>query len=111
VSCRGYSLLQRRITDFGSEKSFERASRQVKEHYGLEVGATTVRRITQGHGQQLHGKPEWVQGKASGQRAAAQLIAETEGSMMPIVTRAPPHARSTQESSARLERGASGAGL
>lgn len=45
VTCRGYSLLlQRRITDLGSEKSFARAARQVKEHYGLEVGASTVRR-------------------------------------------------------------------
>jgi hypothetical protein len=55
------------------------------------VGATTVRRITQAHGQQLHGKPEWVQGKAPGQRAAVQLIAETDGSMIPIVTRDPAH--------------------
>ena len=93
MSCRGYSLLlQRRITDFGSEKSFERASRQVKEHYGLEVDASTVRRITQAHGQQLHGKPELMQGNAPGQqRAAAQLIAETDGSMIPIVTRDPAH--------------------
>lgn len=92
VTCRGYSLLlQRRITDFGSEKSFARASRQVKEHYGLEVGATTVRRITEDHGHRLHGKADLVQGKAPGQHGVAQLIAETDGSMIPIVTRDPAH--------------------
>jgi len=92
VTCRGYSLLlQRRITDLGSEKSFARAARQVKEHYGLEVGASTVRRITEDHGQQLHGKPDLVQGKASGRHGVAQLIAETDASMIPIVTRDPAH--------------------
>lgn len=92
MTCRGYSLLlERRITDLGSEKSFARASQQVQEHYGLEVGASTVRRITEGHGQQLHGKPDLVQGKAAGQHGVAQLIAETDGSMIPIVTRDPAH--------------------
>ncbi len=57
VQCRGYSLLlQRRLTDFGTEKSFERAARQLQEHYGLEVGASTVRRITEAH-EQKRGLP------------------------------------------------------
>ncbi len=87
VQCRGYSLLlQRRLTDFGTEKSFERAARQLQEHYGLEVGASTVRRITEGHGQQLHGKPELVQGPASVAGGVAQIIAEIDGSMIPIVS-------------------------
>ena len=112
VTCRGYSLLlERRITDFGSEKSFARASRQVQEHYGLEVGASTVRRITEDHGQQLHGKPDLVQGKAPGRHGVAQLIAETDGSMIPIVTRDPAHGGDQRKSrvlgwkEARLEIG------
>jgi len=90
VRCRGYSLLlQRRITDFGSEKSFERAARQVKEHYGFAVGASTVRRITEGHGQRLHGKAELVQGTADAPRGVAQLIAQTDGTMIPTVSMDP----------------------
>ncbi len=92
VRCRGYSLLlQRRITDFGSEKSFDRAARQMDEHYGLTVGASTVRRITQDHGEQLHGKTEWVQGTAEAQGSVAQIIVETDGTMIPTVTTDPSH--------------------
>jgi len=90
VRCRGYSLLlQRRITDFGSEKSFDRAVRQMKEHYDLSVGASTVRRITEAHGQRLHGRAELVQGEANAPGCVAQLIAETDGTMIPTVTTDP----------------------
>ena len=34
--------LQRALVDFGSEKSFERASRQFHEHYGWKVGRGTI---------------------------------------------------------------------
>jgi len=76
--------LQRRITDFGSEKSFDRASRQVWEHYALEVSASAVRRITQQHGEQLHGQPQWIQGETN-DNVARQLIAELDGTMIPTV--------------------------
>jgi len=90
VKCRGYSLLlQRRVTDFGAEKSFDGAARQMKEHYGIEISASTVRRITQGHGHRLQGQSELIQGGADTSRDVAQLIAQTDGSMIPIVTRDP----------------------
>jgi len=82
---RGYSvLLQRRITDFGSEKSFVRATRQVLEHYGLEVPVSAVRRITEHHGEQIHGEPELVQGETNN-KVARQLIVEMDGTMIPTV--------------------------
>ena len=87
VACRGYSLpFQRRITDFGSEKAFERASRQVKEHYDLDISPSTVRRITQGHGERVQDHPELTQGRANKETCAQQLIAETDGTMIPTVT-------------------------
>lgn len=87
VRCRGYSLLlQRRITDFGSERAFARAASQIKEHYGLEIAASTVRRITEGHGQRLDGHTQLLQGQPNCERAAAQLVAETDGTMIPTVT-------------------------
>ena len=89
VSCRGRSLLlQRRLTDFGSEKSFARAAEQVKEHYGFEISPSTVRRVTEAHGQRLHGHPELLQGDAAGE-AKAQLIVEADGTMIPVVTTDP----------------------
>ncbi len=51
VSCRGYSLgLQRVVTDFGADVAFARVPEKVREHYGIEVAASTVRAITEGHG-------------------------------------------------------------
>jgi len=38
--------VHRAMVDFGSEKSFNRAAKSFKEHYGWEVGTTTVHRGT-----------------------------------------------------------------
>ena len=46
MQCRGKSLaLQRVLTDFGAEKSFAQASRQLKEHYGIELHRSSVREV------------------------------------------------------------------
>jgi len=89
VTCRGHSqLLQRRLTDFGSEKSFARAAAQVKEHYGFEVSPSTVRRVTEAHGQRLHGHPEFLQGDVVAE-PKEQLVAGADGTMIPVVTTDP----------------------
>ena len=89
ISCRNYSLLmQRRVTDFGAERSFARAAEQFMEHYGFEIPESAVRRITEGHGDAIHGHPELLQGKAVSD-AKMQLIGETDGAMVPIVTMDP----------------------
>lgn len=86
MHCRGYSLpLQRAITDFGSEKSFDRASGQMLEHYNLIISASTIRRVTEGHGHQIQINPELIQGKASETQTGQHLIVETDGTMIPIV--------------------------
>ena len=49
---RQYSdALERALTDFGIEKSFGRAARQFAEHYGWEVGRTTILRLTENLGE------------------------------------------------------------
>ena len=86
VRCRCCSLLlQRRLTDFGSEKSFARAAEQVKEHYGFEMSQTTLRNVSEAHGQALHGQPKFLQGDA-GVEPKAQIIVEVDGTMIPVVT-------------------------
>ena len=46
LKCRGKSLvLQRALTDFGAEKSFQRASEQLKEHYGVDLHRSSVRAV------------------------------------------------------------------
>ena len=44
----GKSLaLQRALTDFGAEKSFGQASRQLWEHYGVELRPSSVREVVE----------------------------------------------------------------
>ncbi len=42
--CKSLAL-QRALTDFGAEKSFERAIEQLKEHYGVELDRSSVREV------------------------------------------------------------------
>jgi hypothetical protein len=81
ITPRGRSRrLQRALVDFGAEESFARAAQQVQEHYGLDVSASSVRRQTLAHGAQISAlkvEPPKV--------AAHTLIAQLDGSMIPIV--------------------------
>jgi hypothetical protein len=50
ISAGGKSRrLQRALTDFGAEHSFEKSCRHLKEHYGFELNASAVRTITLRH--------------------------------------------------------------
>lgn len=85
VRCRGYSVpLQRRISDFGAERSFAKARTQLKEHYGLDIALGAIRAITEGHGERMDGVAELVQGPATADEVE-QLVAEIDGSMIPKV--------------------------
>lgn len=41
--------LERALVDFGAERSFEKASAAVQEHYGFDVASTTLRNVTLSH--------------------------------------------------------------
>lgn len=84
VQCRGYSLgLQRALTDFGAEESFAKACQRVHEHYGIEVGAAGVRHQTLRHAEAMAFELETEVRLPKG--GVAQLLAETDGSMIPVV--------------------------
>ncbi len=84
VSCRGYSLgLQRVVTDFGADVSFARVPEKVREHYGIEVSASTVRAITEGHGAVLESACEVSVRLPLG--GVTRLVTEMDGSMLPTV--------------------------
>jgi hypothetical protein len=85
VECRGYSEgLQRAMTDLGADTSFARAVTKLKEHYGIEVPVSAVQAITEEHGAtmlaQEKGKSDWPQSPG-----VPVLIAEMDGSMLPVV--------------------------
>jgi hypothetical protein len=90
VKCRGYSeALQRALTDFGADDAFARAAAKLKEHYGMEVAVSAIRGFTEGHGAAMRSqekqKSDWRD-----HAGVPVLIAEMDGSMLPVVEVAEP---------------------
>lgn len=89
MSNRQKSLrLQRVLTCFGADESFEKASAKVKEHYGLDIGASAVRETTLHHGRKMAEKVAalWSEPfRALPYMGAEQLICEADGSFLRIV--------------------------
>lgn len=85
ITCRSYSLnLQRVIVDLGADVSFYDAQKKVKEHYNLEVPLSSVQCIVENHAKNIFDFIESDKSKLKGGNAL-QLIAEMDGSMVPIV--------------------------
>ena len=90
MTCRACSVaLQRAITDFGADDPFAGAAAKLREHYGIEVPVSTVRAVTEHHGavmraREPQGSP-WPEAPG-----VAVLIAELDGSMVPVVETAGP---------------------
>jgi hypothetical protein len=82
VEPRGTSRrLQRALVDFGAEESFARATARVREHYGVAVATGRLRRHTLAHGAQLS-----ALAPPPPRTAAAVLVTQLDGSLIPIVT-------------------------
>lgn len=86
VRARSCSLpLQRALTDFGADYGFGQVPKKLHEHYGITIGVSTVRKITEGHGvrmQEQQARGAWPVTTLGCQ----QQIGELDGSMVPIVT-------------------------
>ena len=55
IAPRGCSLiLQRIVVDFGADQAFGRVPHKLKEHYGIELPVSTIRQLTEQHGQLMH---------------------------------------------------------
>lgn len=84
IKFNGYTqLLQRRITDFGSDGSFGETVKKIKEHYGITLPASSIRNVTQAHGENLLMKVELSDGNNA--CGVSQAIIETDGCMIPKV--------------------------
>jgi hypothetical protein len=86
VSNRGCSrALQRVVTDFGADLAFAQVMDKLVEHYGIILGESTIRRITEGHAQAIfeaaQRRPNWP--KQSGRSAV--VIVQMDGGMVPLV--------------------------
>ena len=76
--------LQRRITDFGADKSFSKACEKLKEHYGIVIPVSAIRNITEAHGEMIK-ESEQLQTDIPDEAGVACLITEVDGTMVPIV--------------------------
>ena len=72
------------MIDFGADDGFARAAAKLKEHYGIEIPISAVRVVTEEHGAamlaQEKPKRDWPE-----HPGVAVLIAEMDGSMLPVV--------------------------
>ncbi len=73
--------------DFGADESFEKAVQKVREHYGIEVPASRMRRVTLKHGERLLENQPLSEVIPEG-RGPDWIIAEVDGCMVPMVTTA-----------------------
>jgi hypothetical protein len=87
VSPRGCSRpLQRAIVDFAADSPFAQVALKLREHYGFEIGESTIQRITLGHAQAMFesGVDELDFPKAPGLHK--RIVTQTDGGMLPVVT-------------------------
>jgi len=76
--------LQRRMTDFGADVSFERACEKLEEHYGITVPSSAERRVTERHARRMRDSQS-LQTEMTERGPVDRIIAETDGTLIPIV--------------------------
>ena len=87
VKCQGYSLrLQRSGVDFGSDESYEKSARKLKEHYGIEVPVSAIREMTHRHGAAMAEARDLEMESSLPSGGVATAIGEMDGCMAPVVT-------------------------
>lgn len=85
MECRRCSeALQRAITDLGADDPFAGASAKLKEHYGIAIPASTIRAVTEKHGAAMLARQKPGTPVPAG-AGVPRLIAEMDGSMVPVV--------------------------
>ena len=101
MACRGKSRrLQRVLTDFGCEQSFAQAADRVREHYGIELGATVVRAATLAHAQRAEqhlGRLYKEPFRLLPAQGAGHVIAQADGTMICTVGSGPRAGRKLRE--------------
>ena len=91
----GYSRgLEEAVVDFGAEDSFALASERLSRHHRVKLCANTVRAITLRHAEAI-GKDQHAAGGLGALPAngAEHLIAQADGTMLPVVDLAPVSAK------------------
>lgn len=74
------------MTDFGADHAFGRVPEKLNEHYGITLSVSAVRNITESHAHHIYERRrrERIE-EYPGVKGRDYVIAETDGSMVPIV--------------------------
>ena len=80
--------LQRAVSDFGFESSFEKATQRILEHYGFELPLSAVATVTREHAKRIALRQQASSAKASALPALGieELVAQADGSFVRIVS-------------------------
>lgn len=86
VRNRQYSIpLQRIITDFSADESFENAAKKVLEHYGVEIQRSSARNVCMEHAHRITKQKKKLHKEYPQQNKPKYIIGEADGTMVPIV--------------------------
>lgn len=77
--------LQRAIVDFAADQPFAQARNKLKEHYGVEIGESTIQRITFGHAEAMFEAGRRGSDFPEEPGSSKPIVVETDGGMVPIV--------------------------
>jgi Uncharacterised protein family (UPF0236) len=81
--------LQRAIVDFAADQPFAQARQKLEEHYGVEIGESTIQRITFGHAEAMFAAAEKGLDFPEEPGSLKPIVVETDGGMVPIVEPSP----------------------
>jgi hypothetical protein len=77
--------LQRAITDFAADQPFAQVRMKLQEHYGFEIGESTIQRIALGHAKTIFEASRVIPVFPETPGQYKDIIAQTDGGMVPIV--------------------------
>lgn len=77
--------LQRAITDFAADQPFAVARMKLLEHYGFEIGESTIQRITLGHARAIFETNRVGLDFPCEPGLHKQIVTQTDGGMVPIM--------------------------
>ena len=88
VECRAPSRrLQRVMTDFGADEPSVRAAEKIREHYGVEVPASSVRNVTLAHAREFARQEQEALDEQYPRlpEGVDRVILQSDGAMVPVV--------------------------
>jgi Uncharacterised protein family (UPF0236) len=77
--------LQRAIVDFAADQPFAQVRRKLEEHYGVEIGESTIQRITFGHAEAMYDAGRAGLDFPQEPGSSKPIVVQIDGGMVPIV--------------------------